>query len=193
MLIFYRALNNILNNRKAVFDVKCSKTLIDGLEDLNMPYEMYRTGASYLNYKVNTDNLDFAGEFSGHLWFGDKYMRFDDGIYGGVRLIEVLSNTNLKASELLNNTTKYYQTPELKIAVTDENKFEIVSKVKEYCQSKGYKYVDIDGVRALFNDSWALVRASNTGPNLTVRFEAETEDRLNNLQNEFMGIINEYK
>ena len=193
MLIFYRALANTLKNRKAVFDVKCSKTLIDGLEDLNIPYEMYRTGASYLNYKVNMENLDFAGEFSGHLWFGDKYMRFDDGIYGGVRLIEVLSNTNLKASELLNNTTKYYQTPELKIAVTDENKFEIVSKVKEYCQNKGYKYVDIDGVRALFNDSWALVRASNTGPNLTVRFEAETEDRLNNLQNEFMGIINEYK
>ena len=193
MLIFYRALNNTLKNRKAVFDVKCSKTLIDGLEDLNMPYEMYRTGASYLNYKVNTEDYDFAGEFSGHLWFGDKYIRFDDGIYAGVRLIEVLSKSNLKASEMLNNTTKYYQTPELKISVTDENKFEIVSKVKEYCQNKGYKFIDIDGVRALFNDSWALVRASNTGPNLTVRFEAETEDRLNNLQDEFMRIIDEYK
>lgn len=193
MLIFYRALNNTLKNRKAVFDVKCSKTLIDGLEKLNMPYEMYRTGASYLNYKVNTDNFDFGGEFSGHLWFGDKYMRFDDGIYGGVRLIEVLSKSNLKASELLNDTTKYYQTPELKIAVTDDNKFEIVNKVKEYCQNKDYKYIDIDGVRAIFADSWALVRASNTGPNLTVRFEAETEDRLNEIQNEFMEIINEYK
>jgi len=193
MLIFYRALNNTLKNRKAVFDVKCSKTLIDGLEKLNIPYEMYRTGASYLNYKVNTDNFDFGGEFSGHLWFGDKYMRFDDGIYGGVRLIEVLSKSNLKASELLNDTTKYYQTPELKIAVTDDNKFEIVNKVKEYCQDKDYKYIDIDGVRAAFADSWALVRASNTGPNLTVRFEAETEDRLNEIQNEFMEIINEYK
>lgn len=193
MLIFYRALNNTLKNRKAVFDVKCSKTLIDGLEKLNMPYEMYRTGASYLNYKVNTDNFDFGGEFSGHLWFGDKYMRFDDGIYAGVRLIEVLSKSNLKASELLNDTTKYYQTPELKIAVTDDNKFEIVNKVKEYCQNKDYKYIDIDGVRAIFADSWALVRASNTGPNLTVRFEAETEDRLNEIQNEFMEIINEYK
>lgn len=193
MLIFYRALNNTLKNRKAVFDVKCSKTLIDGLEKLNIPYEMYRTGASYLNYKVNTDNFDFGGEFSGHLWFGDKYMRFDDGIYAGVRLIEVLSKSNLKASELLNDTTKYYQTPELKIAVTDDNKFEIVNKVKEYCQDKDYKYIDIDGVRAIFADSWALVRASNTGPNLTVRFEAETEDRLNEIQNEFMRIINEYK
>ena len=193
MLIFYRALNNSMKNRKAVFDVKCSKTLIDGLEDMNMPYEMYRTGASYLNYKANTDNFDFAGEFSGHLIFRDKYNGFDDGIYAGVRLIEILSNTNLKASELLNNTTKYYQTPELKIPVTDDNKFEIVNKVKEYCINKNYDFIDIDGVRATFDDSWALVRASNTGPNLTVRFEAKTEDRLNEIENEFMGVINEYK
>ena len=193
MLIFYRALSNKMKNRKAVFDVKCSKTLIDGLEKLNIPYEMYRTGASYLNYKANTDHFDFAGEFSGHLWFGDKYMCFDDGIYAGVRLIEVLSNTNLSASELLNNTTKYFQTPELKVAVTDENKFEIVNKVKEYCINKQYKFIDIDGVRAIFDDAWALVRASNTGPNLTVRFEAKTEERLNEIQSEFMGLIDEFK
>lgn len=193
MLIFYRALEDKIKNRKAVFDVKCSKTLIDGLEALNIPYEMYRTGASYLNYKANTDNYDFAGEFSGHLYFGDKYMRFDDGIYAGVRLIEILSNTNLKASELLNNINKYYQTDEIKVKVTDETKFAIVDKVKQYCIDSGYSFIDIDGVRATFADSWALVRASNTGPNLTVRFEAKTEERLNELQNEFMELINEFK
>ena len=193
MLIFYRALNNKMKNRKAVFDVKCSKTLIDGLEDMNMPYEMYRTGASYLNYKANTGDYDFAGEFSGHLVFRDKYPGFDDGIYAGVRLIEVLSNTNLKASELLNNTSKYYQTEEIKVPVTDDNKFEIVNKVKNYCINNNYPFIDIDGVRVTFDDSWALVRASNTGPNLTIRFEAKTEDRLNELQEEFMRKINEYK
>lgn len=193
MLIFYRALASSMKNRKAVFDVKCSKTLIDGLVDLNMPYEMYRTGASYLNYKANTDNYDFAGEFSGHLIFKDKYPGFDDGIYAGVRLIEVLSKTNLKASELLNNTTKYFQTPEIKVSVSDENKFDIVEKIKKYCQDKQYNIIDIDGVRVTFDDSWALVRASNTGPNLTVRFEAKTEDRLNSIQTEFMEKINEFK
>ena len=192
-LIFYRALESKMKNRKAVFDVKCSKTLIDGLEALDMPYEMYRTGASYLNYKANTDDYDFAGEFSGHLVFRDKYSGFDDGIYAGVRLIEILSNTNLKASELLNNTTKYFQTEEIKVPVTDDNKFAIVNKVKEYCINKNYNFVDIDGVRATFADSWALVRASNTGPNLTVRFEAKTEERLIEIQSEFMGLIDEFK
>ena len=193
MLIFYRALATSMKNKKAVFDVKCSKTLIDGLEALNIPYEMYRTGASYLNYKANTGEYDFAGEFSGHLYFGDKYMRFDDGIYAGVRLIEILSKTDKKASELLNNISKYYQTEEIKVKVTDETKFDIVNKVKEYCINNNYNFIDIDGVRATFDDSWALVRASNTGPNLTVRFEAKTEERLNEIQNEFMELIDEFK
>lgn len=193
MLIFYRALEKNMKNRKAVFDVKCSKTLIDGLVDLNMPYEMYRTGASYLNYKANTDNYDFAGEFSGHLIFKDKYPGFDDGIYAGVRLIEILSKTNLKASELLSNTNKYFQTPELKIAVDDAYKFEIVNKIKKYCQEKQYNIIDIDGVRVTFDDAWALVRASNTGPNLTIRFEAKTEQKLNDIKTEFMEKIDEFK
>ena len=197
MIIMYRYLNNSLKNRKALFDVKCSRTLIEELEKLNIEPVMYRTGASYTNMMMQEGNFDFGGEFSGHLFFRDKYPGFDDGIYAGLRILEILSNTDKKLSELYENINTYYSTEEIRAKVTDENKFKIVEKIKEYCKEKNYKVIDIDGVRIEFNDGWALVRASNTGPNLTVRFEATTKKRVNELQNEFQNLIeklsNEYK
>lgn len=197
MIIMYRYLNKQLKNRKALFDVKCSRALIDELKKLDIEPVMYRTGASYTNMMMQEGNFDFGGEFSGHLFFRDKYPGFDDGIYAGLRILEILSNTDKKLSELYENINKYYSTEELRASVTDENKFEIVDKIKEYCNEKNYKVIDIDGARIEFEDGWALVRASNTGPNLTVRFEATTKSRAEELQKEFQDLIeklsNEYK
>ena len=197
MIIMYRYLNKQLKNRKALFDVKCSRALIDELKKLDIEPVMYRTGASYTNMMMQEGNFDFGGEFSGHLFFRDKYPGFDDGIYAGLRILEILSNTDKKLSELYENINKYYSTEELRASVTDENKFEIVDKIKEYCNEKNYKVIDIDGARIEFEDGWALVRASNTGPNLTVRFEATTKNRAEELQKEFQDLIeklsNEYK
>ena len=134
-------------------------------------------------------NFDFGGEYSGHLFFRDKFKGFDDGIYAGLRILEILSNNNCKLSELLNDVNIYYSTDELKANVTDDNKFEIVDKIKKYCLDNNYNVIDIDGVRVEFEDSWALIRASNTGPNLTVRFEARTKERLNEIYNEFNNLI----
>lgn len=139
--------------------------------------------------KMQEGNFDFGGEYSGHLFFRDKFLGFDDGIYAGLRILEILSNSEKKLSEFLENINTYYSTDELKATVTDENKFEIVEKIKQYCISKNYKIIDIDGVRIEFEDSWALVRASNTGPNLTIRFEAKTKERLEELNNEFKNLI----
>lgn len=197
MIIMYRHLNKNLKNRKALFDVKCSRALTDALEQLEIEPVMYRTGASYTNMMMQKGNFDFGGEFSGHLFFRDKFKGFDDGIYAGLRILELLSNTDKKLSELYNDINHYYATEELRVTVTDENKFEIVNKIKEYCENNNYKVVDIDGVRVEFEDSWGLVRASNTGPNLTLRFEAKTEERLLSIQKEFQDLIeklkNEYK
>ena len=197
MIIMYRYLNKQLKNRKALFDVKCSRALIDELKKLDIEPVMYRTGASYTNMMMQEGNFDFGGEFSGHLFFRDKYPGFDDGIYAGLRILEILSNTDKKLSELYENINTYYSTEELRASVTDENKFEIVDKIKEYCNEKNYKVIDIDGARIEFEDGWALVRASNTGPNLTVRFEATTQSRAEELQKEFQDLIkklsNEYK
>ncbi|MCI9586039.1 MAG: phosphomannomutase/phosphoglucomutase [Bacilli bacterium] len=190
MLIIYRHLNENLKNRKGLFDVKCSRTLIDGLNQINIEPVMNRTGNSYQNIKMQEGDFDFGGEYSGHFYFRDKYQGFDDGIYAGLRIIELLSKTDYKFSELLNNTNKYYSTEETKVKVTEENKFNIVKGIKEYVENKNYKYEDIDGIRVEFDDSWGLIRASNTGPNLTIRFEAKTEDRLKEIETEFTNEIN---
>lgn len=189
MLIMYRYLNKNLKNRSALFDVKCSKTLIDELNALNIKPVMYRTGNSYCNMKMQEGNFDFGGEFSGHVFFRDKFLGFDDGIYAGLRMCEVISNSNKKLSDWLLNTNKYYSTSEIKIKVADDIKFGIVNKVKEYAQSQNYSFVDIDGVRVEFDDAWALVRASNTGPNITMRFEANTESRLEEISEEFKNLL----
>lgn len=192
MDIFYRDLADKMDPKRAIFDVKCSKTLIDDLTRMGYEKLMYRTGSSYMNAKINNDEYVFGGEYSGHIWFNDdKWPGFDDGIYAGLKLIEILSNTDKSVSMLLKDLNLYFSTDELKIKVTDENKFKVVEKVKEYAIQKGYDIITIDGVRVEFLDGWALVRASNTGPDLTVRFEARTEERLIGIKQEFENVIND--
>ena len=191
MLIIYRSMAKTMKKKKALFDVKCSRSLIEGLKELKLKPIMNRTGAVYCHKKASEDGIEFGGEYSGHLFFNDRYQGFDDGIYGALRLIEILSKTDKKFSELLEGINKYYSTEEIRIKVTDDNKFNIVDSVKEYCDKNKYKYLDIDGIRVEFDNSWALIRASNTGPNLTVRFEASTIKELDKIQKEFIDVINE--
>ena len=191
MIIVYRYLADKIQNKKALYDVKCSKALIDELEKLGYEHKMNRTGNSYQHRMINSENYEFGGEYSGHLWFKDKFEGFDDGIYAGLRLVEILSKTDKKMSELLDGINKYYSTEELKFHAEDSIKFDIVDKIKQYCIDKNYEIITIDGVRVTFDDSWALVRCSNTGPNITVRFEAKTEERLKEIQDEFTNKLNE--
>lgn len=193
MIIFYRHLNEKLKVRKALFDVKCSRTLIDELNKLNIEPIMWRTGNSYHYRKFHEENLDFSAEYSGHVFFGDRFHGIDDGLYAGLRLAELLSLTNKNLSELYTEINHYYSTDEIKFEATEETKFDIVSKVKEYALNKDYQVIDIDGVRVEFPDGWALIRASNTGPNLTVRFESISEQRLKEIEKEFMDLLNDLK
>ena len=193
MAIFYRDLTPSMDVKKGVFDVKCSLSLIDEIEKLGLEPCMNRTGSVYCRRYVNENNLDFGGEYSGHLFFRDRYLGFDDGVYGILRIIELLSKTDKKISELFNGLNHYYSTEEIKVRVTDDNKFDIVSGVVDYAKGKNYKFSLVDGIRVMFDNGWALVRASNTGPDLTVRFEAKTEDRLHEIQNEFTRVIDDLK
>lgn len=191
MIVMYRYLNDSLKVRKALFDVKCSKALLDALDDLKIEKIMYRTGNSYMFRKVNEDNIEYAAEYSGHMWFGDRFKAFDDGIYAGLRMVEVLSNTDKTLNELCSDINTYYSTDEIKLNTTETGKIEIVDRVKLYAESKGYKFNDIDGIRVEFEDGWALIRYSNTGPSVTIRFEANTEKRLQEITDEFMEVIND--
>lgn len=192
MIIIIRDIFDKVKNKKFLYDVKCSKSLSDAIHELGGEGICYRTGNSYTKAKVREDDLPFGGELSGHVYFRDRWPGFDSGMYAGARLLEILSKTNKDINMLLSGVNYYYATEELKFTCSDEKKFGIVDKVKEYVINKGYKYNDIDGVRVDFNDGWALVRCSNTGPNITARFEANTKERLEELQKEFVDLINEY-
>ena len=189
MIIIWRDIYNKVKKKKCLFDVKCSKVLEDELIKLGIEPVCYRSGNSYTKAMSVSGDFPFSGEYSGHVFFRDKFPGYDDGIYAALRLIEILSKTDKKVSQLLNGISKYYSTRELKRKVSDETKFEIVNKVKEYCENKNYKINTIDGVKAIFDDGSAIVRASNTGPNLTMRYEAKTPERLENIEKEFTTLL----
>ncbi len=192
MIIMVRDLLPKINNKTILYDVKCTKALEDEIIKLQGTPYCYRTGTSYTEAKTKELNLEFGGEFSGHIFFNDRDYALGSGIYAGLRILEILSQCDKTVSELLEGITNYYSTPEIKIKTTNEEKFKIVDQVKEYVKSKNYTFNDIDGIRVNFDQGWALVRASNTGPNLTVRFEATTEEYLKELQDEFMDVLNKY-
>jgi len=189
MIAYIRSINDKVTNKTYLYDVKCSKALKDEIIKLGGTPICYRTGNSWTRFAVNKNGYPFGGEYSGHLYFKDRWPCIDSGLYNGLRMLEILSNTDKSFSSLTDNINKYYSTPETKVKVTDDNKFNIVKKVLEYVKEKKYNYLDIDGVRVEFEDGWALVRASNTGPNLTIRYEASTEERLEEIKKEFNTLL----
>ncbi len=192
MIIIIRDIIDTVEKKEFLYDVKCSKAVADEIKKLKAKGICYRTGNSYTKAKILDDNLPFGGELSGHVYFNDRWPGFDSGLYAGLRLLEILSKTDKTVSELLEGINEYHSTEELKFSSDDDKKFGIVDKIKDYCIKKKYEIIDIDGVRANFDDGWALVRASNTGPNITARFEATTKERLEELQKEFIDLIEKY-
>ncbi|MDD5888378.1 MAG: phosphomannomutase/phosphoglucomutase [bacterium] len=192
MIIIIRDIINKVAKKEFLYDVKCSKSLSDEIEKLGGKGICYRTGNSYTKAAVRDNNLPFGGELSGHVYFNDKWPGFDSGLYAGLRLLEILSHTNKNVDDLLAGINEYYSTPELKFTSPDDKKFQVIEKVLSYVQEKKYNYLTIDGIKVLFEDGWALVRASNTGPNITARFEASTKERLDLIQKEFTSIIEKY-
>ncbi len=188
-IIIWRDIMSKVKNKHALFDVKCTKSLPDEIEKLGGIPVCYRTGNSYMKAKMREGDFAFGSELSGHVFFRDKWDNIDDGLYAGLRLIEILSKTDKTVTELLEGIKRYYASPEIIIKSSDEEKFKVIENVKEYCNKRGYKVNDIDGVRAEFDNGWALVRASNTGPNITARFEGVTPEDRDKIQAEFMALI----
>jgi len=178
---------------KVVADVKCSKNLFDDIEKQGGIPVMYKTGHSLLKKIMREENIKMGGEMSGHIFFYDRYLGFDDAIYAACRFVEIVAKSDKKVSEMLADQPKMYNTPELKYECTEDNKFEIVERVREHFQKEGHDVNDIDGMRLTFTDGWALARASNTQPVITLRFEAETEDRLKEIRSMVEEVIERVK
>ena len=190
LIIFIRDIINKVNKKEFLCDVKCSKSLTDEIEKLGAKYFMSRTGNSYTKAATRDNDLPLGGELSGHVYFRDRWPGFDSGLYVGIRMLELLSNTDKGVEELLQGINHYYSTEEIKFPSLDTDKFEVIEKIKKFVISRGYDYIDVDGIRVQFDDGWALIRASNTGPNITARFEANSEERLKEIKDEYINLIN---
>ncbi len=160
-----------------IFEVKCSKGLIEDIEAHGGEPVMWRTGHSLIKQKMKETGAELAGEMSGHMFFKHRYFGFDDALYAACRLVEIVANEGAPLSEIMATIPSYPSTPELRVQIPEEHKFAVVKEITEYFR-KDYPVIDVDGVRIDFGDGWGLVRASNTTPLLVLRFEADTEARV---------------
>jgi phosphomannomutase / phosphoglucomutase len=157
--------------------------LYDELARLGGNAIMWKTGHSLIKAKMKEVHAELAGEMSGHMFFADRYYGFDDGLYASCRLMEIVAKSGKPMSAQLAGLPKMVSTPEIRIDCPDEVKFKVVAKVAAYFKGKR-DVIDVDGVRVKFEHGWGLLRASNTGPILVMRFEAETEQLMEQYQRE---------
>jgi len=192
MILFSREILSRKPGAVFVSEVKCSKTMYDDIEKHGGRAIMWKTGHSLIKQKMREVKAELAGEMSGHMFFADRYLGYDDAVYASLRLLEILSRSDRPLSALLEDVPDTFNTPEIRVACPDNQKFAVVRKVTEYFRS-AYNVIDIDGVRVLFDDGWGLVRASNTQPALVLRFEAMTEARLHEIRNLVESVLEEMK
>jgi len=183
LMIFSRELLKTHPGATIIGEVKCSQVLYDDIAKHGGRPIMWKTGHSLIKKKMKEENALLAGEMSGHIFFADRYFGFDDGIYASLRFVEILARSERPASELLSDVPKTYSTPEIRVDCPEEIKFPIVDRLKEYFKNEtNYQVVDVDGVRVIFPDGWGLVRASNTQPVLVLRFEALSQERMDEIR-----------
>jgi len=185
LIIFSRDLLTRYPGAKIVGEVKCSQVLYDDVERHGGKAIMWKAGHSLIKSKMKEEGALLGGEMSGHLFFAERYFGFDDAIYAGARLLEILSRTEKSLKELLADVPKMINTPEIRIDCPDEKKFGVVADLTGQFK-KEYKVIDVDGARVLFDGGWGLIRASNTQPVLVLRFEATDEKRLQEIREIFM-------
>jgi phosphomannomutase/phosphoglucomutase len=148
---------------------------------------MWKSGHSLIKQKMVETGALLGGEFSGHIFFKERWFGFDDGLYSAARLIEIMSTTNPNLDQLLEQFPKAFSTPEIHLNVGEERKFTIVESFAARAEFGNAKISNIDGVRVDLPEGWGLLRASNTTPNLVLRFEAESEQALADIQQLFQA------
>ena len=191
MMIFARDLLTNSPGSSVVFDVKSSKRLGELIEQYSGVPIMCKTGHSHIRKTVRDTNALLGGEFSGHLFFNDRWYGFDDGCYAAMRLLEVLSAQKHGDVSSLDQMISEFEptsyTPEILVPVTEDNKFKIMQTLISECKFPGGTISPLDGLRVEYEHGWGLIRASNTTPNLTLRFEAENNLELEIVKQHFLA------
>ncbi len=194
MLLFAESILEEMPGAQFLAEVKCSDVLFSRIAELGGSIEMGKVGHSLIKARMKETGAVLAGEMSGHLFFNDRYLGYDDGIYAGARLVELMGRGVANVSTFLDGLPKTVATPEVRIACDDHLKFDVVDRAKSILRQT-YDLVEIDGLRLRTNEGWALLRASNTQPALVMRVEAKTQPDLQNIraviENTVKGIMNE--
>ncbi len=187
MIIFGRDILKDNPGATIIGEVKCSQTLYDDLNGRGGEAIMWKTGHSLIKNKMKETKALLAGEMSGHIFFADRYLGYDDALYAGLRLMEIMKNSGepYDVSKLLEGVPETVSTPEIRMDFPDEKKFEVPELMKE--AFKNYPVVDIDGIRIQFPEGWGLIRASNTQPALVLRFEAKDQASLEKIKSTVEG------
>jgi phosphomannomutase/phosphoglucomutase len=174
MVLFWREILPRYPGTDAIVEVKCSDLLVDEIRKLGGKPVFYKTGHSLIKAKMKEMNAVFTGEMSGHMFFADEYYGYDDAVYAAARLLRILSNSDRTLHELLADLPQSYASPEIRVPCPEQEKTFYVKKARRELGRIASGIVDVDGVRARFEDGWGLVRASNTGPELIVRYEGRS-------------------
>jgi phosphomannomutase/phosphoglucomutase len=195
MILFSRALLKENPGAAILGEVKCSQTLYDDIAKHGGRPIMWKTGHSLIKTKMKEEHALLAGEMSGHLFFADRYFGYDDALYAALRLLEILARDRRSIGEMLADVPRTFSTPEIRVDCPDAIKFAVVKAVLEHYRAAGKPVIDIDGARVSFGTAeepaWGLVRASNTGPILVMRFEATTEARRDAIHAEVDRVVAE--
>jgi len=187
-----------IENPTVIGEVKCSQVMYDELEKMGAKAIMYKTGHSNLKVKMRETNADLACEVSGHIFFKHRYFGYDDAIYATMRALELLSE-GVDFDKELERLPKVFSTDEEKVQTTDEEKFALMDRIKELLKNPPNNFpeiidiITVDGVRINFKNGWGLVRASNTTPLLVTRFEAKSQDELQEYKDAIIDLINRAK
>jgi phosphomannomutase / phosphoglucomutase len=184
MIIFSRDLLKRHPGAKIIGEVKCSQVLYDDIRKNGGVPIMWKAGHSLIKAKMKEEGALLAGEMSGHLFFAERYFGYDDAIYAGARLLEILTSEKRELDELLAGVPSLVSTPEIRLDCPDDRKFQIVADLASEFK-KEYQVIDVDGARVVFKNGWGLIRASNTQPVLVLRFEAEDQKTLGKIQKVF--------
>ncbi len=176
---------------KIVYDVKSSQALTDEIvKDGGIPI-MWKAGHSLMKAKMNQEGALLGGEVSGHMFIGENYYGFDDAGLVSLKALEIFSKTEQSVSQLFESIPKLVATPEIIMSAPDDVKFDVINGIKDKLSAK-YQVIDIDGARANFPDGWGLVRASNTQPAITMRFEARTRPQIVEYMQQFKALLDAY-
>jgi len=172
-----------------IYDIKCSVNLDQAIRKAGGTPLMWKTGHSFVKAKLKETGAPLAGEMSGHIFFKERWYGFDDALYTGARLLEILSKKEQSTGEVLASLPDMVNTPELRLDTKEGENFELMKRLIDAASFKDAKVTDIDGIRVDFDDAWGLVRASNTTPCLVIRFEGRNEQAMKDVQEKFRQLF----